>query len=69
MRISLSLKKLFLKYFSVKLLKQRINAFNIITAENKFIIIYNFIFLIIFKILKKYLNFTGYLRKYIFKYI
>ena len=55
--ITLSSKKFFLDYSTVTLFDQKINAFELTTAKNKFKIIFELNFLYILKNLKGYLNF------------
>ena len=55
--IRLSLKKSFLKYFIVVLLKQKIDAFEFTIIVNKLIVIINLRFLYIFKNFEKYFDF------------
>ena len=61
--------KMFLKYLSIFLLKQKIDNLNLITIKKKLKIIFNFRFFFNFKHLKTYLNKTKYFCKYIFYYV
>ena len=61
--------KIFVDYFSVQLLNQKINFFDLITIENKFKIIIKFKFSNIFHQLETYFDFIDWLREYIFHYI
>ena len=51
--------KIFLKYFTVQLLNQKINFFKLVTFKNKFKTIFKLHFLRIFQQLKTYLNFIN----------
>ena len=67
--ITLILKKCYIGFPSVQLLKQRINNLNLITFTDKLKAITEFSFLIILIQLKYYIGLTGYIRKYVFYYI
>ena len=66
--ICLSLKKSYLDYFSVKLLDQRVNTLELVTAVDKLAAITQLKFSKSLSALKKYLSLTEYLRQYILKY-
>ena len=66
--IRLSFKKSFLKYFIVVLLKQKIDAFEFTIVVDKLIVIINLRFFYTLKNLKRYLDFTEWLRNYIIWY-
>ena len=67
--IRLLFKKSFLNYSIVVLLNQKINAFELIIATNKLIVIFNLKFLYTLKNLKNYLNLIDWLRNYIAWYV
>ena len=56
-KIRLTSKKSYLKYSTIILLKQKVDAFDFIIIVNKLVAIINLKFLYIFKNLKDYLNF------------
>ena len=60
--------KIFLNYLNINLLNRKIDSFNIITTKNKFKIINDIIYLIIFDDLKHYFNLTKYLRSFVHYY-
>ena len=62
-------KKIFIDYFIVYLLNQKIDFLKLIIVEKKFKAISRLFFSIILQLLKTYLNFTNWLRDYIFWYI
>ena len=66
--ICLSLKKSYLDYPSVKLLGQRVDTLELVTAADKLAAITQLKFLKSLSVLKKYLSLTEYLRQYILKY-
>ena len=66
--ICLSLKKSYLGYPSVKLLDQRVDTLELVTAADKLTVIIQLKFPKSLSALKKYLDLTGYLRQYILKY-
>ena len=66
--INVSFIKNFLCYSSIKLLKQRMNALNMIISKNKFIVINKLKFSLFFTQLDHYINFMKYLWQYIFQY-
>ena len=66
--ICLSLKKSFLDYFSVKLLDQKVNTLNLITAVKKLEVITQLKFSKSLSTLKKYLDLIRYLQQYILRY-
>ena len=66
--VFLSLKKTFLEYLNIALLSQKINAFELIIAEDKLKAITSLQYLTILRSLKHYLNLTDYLRNYVYYY-
>ena len=67
-RISVLFIKSFLCYSSIKLLKQRVNALNMIISKNKFAAISKLKFSLFFAQLDHYIDFMKYLRQYISRY-
>ena len=67
--ITLSIKKSFIDYLTITLLKQRINTFNLLIAIEKINVIKRIIFLYILIDLKLYLKLIEYLRIYVFYYV
>lgn len=65
LRICLTLKKIFQKYFSVNLLEQKINDLKLITAANKLAAIIKLKFLITLNKLDTYLDLTDWLCNYV----
>ena len=63
--ISLSFKKFFLSYFTIALLKQKIDVFDFITTTDKLETIVKLNFSYTLKTLKIYLNFTKWLREFV----
>lgn len=61
--------KIFITYSSIRLLKQKVNFLNLITDENKFRVINNFKFSIIFRQLEHYFDLTDWLWNYVEKYV
>ena len=68
-KMTLSLKKSFLDYSIVILLKQKINVFDFIVATDKIIAIQKLDFLYTLTNLKFYLKLTKYFCNYIFYYV
>ena len=68
MNIHLSSRKSFLDYSFVQLLNQKIDALELTTTKEKFIVIINLFFLRILVQLEKYLDLIEYLRQYITYY-
>ena len=66
--ICLSPKKSYLGYPSVKLLGQRVDTLELVTAADKLAVITQLKFLKALSALEKYLSLTEYLRQYILKY-
>ncbi len=66
--VVLNFKKAFLNYSFIILLSQIIDVLELIIAEKKLVAIANLIFSLTLKELKIYLNFTKYLRVYVFWY-
>ena len=62
-------KKIFIDYFIVHLLNQKIDFLELIIVEKKLKIISRLFFFIILQLLKTYLNFTNWLRNYVFWYV
>ena len=69
MNIHLTPIKAFLEYFFIQLLSQHVDILNLITFENKLIIIRNFEFSRTLIVLKHYLELTNYFKQYMFYYI
>ena len=69
MNIAFKFFKIFLNYFTISLLSQRVNNLNLIIVTNKLKIIFNLIFSQILKQLKTYLNKIEYLKQYVFYYV
>ena len=63
--IRLFSKKSYLKYFTIALLRQKINIFNLTIISNKLTTIVNLQFLYTFKNFEDYFNFIDWLRNYI----
>ncbi len=68
LNITLKTKKTYLEYFSISLLKQKIDSLELITAENKLKTIVKLSFLKTLKKLKKYLDMIEWLRDYVVYY-
>ena len=66
LNINLSFTKFFLDYFTVQLLKFKVNVFELFTFKEKLKAISNLKFSETFQNLKTYLKFTEWLRNYIF---
>ena len=64
LNISLSLKKFFLEYSTMQLLEKKVNAFDLTTVVEKIEAIFKLKFLVNFKKLKTYLDFTNWLKRY-----
>jgi hypothetical protein len=63
--VILNSKKIFLDYFSIVLLEQVVDAFDLTTTEKKLVAIVNLIFSLSLKKLKIYLDLIEYLRVYV----
>ena len=66
--INLSSKKFFLDYFTIALLSQKINAFELIIVVDKLIVIVKLNFFYTFKNLEIYLDLIDWLRDFVFWY-
>ena len=66
--ITISLIKTFFNYSNINLLNHKIDLFDIIIIKNKFKIINEIIYFIIFNDLKHYLNLIDYLRNFVHFY-
>ena len=62
-------KKIFIDYFIVHLLNQKIDFLELIIVEKKLKTISRLFFFTILQLLKTYLNFTNWLRNYVFWYV
>ena len=69
LRIILNFKKIFLNYFSIILLEQKIEVFDFSTIEKRIVVIKIIKFLKNFKVLKIYSNLTNYQRKKLIWYV
>ena len=67
--INLSFKKFFLNYFTIALLKQKVDVFDLIIATDKLETIVKLNFSYILKNLKIYLNLTKWLREFVTFYV
>ena len=66
--IRLSFKKSYFDYFTITLLSQKMNAFDLTITTNKFVVIANLKYFHILKDLKIYFEFTEWLKSYIIWY-
>ena len=62
-------KKIFINYFTMHLLKQKINFFDLITTKKKLKIIFRLFFSISLQLLEIYFEFIDWLRDYVFWYV
>ena len=68
MNIALKISKIFLNYFTISLLNQRVDNLSMIIIVDKLKIIFNLVFSQTFKQLKTYLSKIEYFRQYVFYY-
>ena len=67
--IFIKIVKTFLNYSNVSLLNQKVNSLKLTIVENKLKIIFKLRFFRIFRQLKFYMNFTNWLRDYVYFYV
>ena len=67
--ISIKFEKIFIDYFIVHLLDQKVDSLELITIEKKFKVISRLFFSITFQLFETYLEFTNWLRDYVSWYV